>query len=60
MSEFECKKGHLMKPGEYICSICGEKISKMDGLSNNEIRKLGDIENYDMEEIEKEEDIDNS
>ena len=58
MSEFECKNGHLMKSGEYICPICGARIGKVDGMSRAEFER--EDEDYDMEEIEKEEDIDNT
>ena len=47
-----------MKSGEYIWSICGARIGKVDGMSRAEFER--DDEDYDMEEIEKEEDIDNT
>jgi uncharacterized Zn finger protein (UPF0148 family) len=47
-----------MKSGEYFCSICGERIHKMDGMTKSEANR--DDEDYDMEEVEKEEDIDNT
>ena len=36
MSEFECVNGHLMKSGEYSCSICGARIGRMDGMTRSE------------------------
>jgi len=58
MSEFECKNGHLMKSGEYICSICGERISRVDGMSRAEFER--DDEDYDIDVDEDGEDIDNT
>lgn len=49
MSEYICKKGHLMKSGEYYCSICGERIGYEDGMSRNEMRKLEGIEDIEKD-----------
>lgn len=57
MSEFECRNGHLMKSGEYICSICGSHIAKTDGMNKEEFERE-DPETFD--EPEPEEEIDNS
>lgn len=56
MSEFECINGHLLKPGEYLCPFCGERLGRMDGMTRSEARRE-DQEDYDEEELE---DIDNS
>lgn len=63
MSEFECKNGHLMKSGEYICTLCGSGIGREDGISSSEARKreeMEDLEDPEEEEEEPEEEIDNS
>ncbi len=38
MSEFTCKNGHIMRPGQLVCS-CGESLYQMDGLSKAELRR---------------------
>ena len=37
MSEFTCKNGHLVRPSERCCKICGGNIVRMDGMSNREL-----------------------
>jgi len=54
MSEFECANGHLLKSGEYICPICGEKLARMDGMTRGECEQ-DDIEYID-DEYEMDED----
>lgn len=39
MSEFECSKGHLVKPSERICPICGGKIVRMDGMTGSQLKR---------------------
>ena len=66
MSEFECRNRHMMKSGEYECSICGAKVTYMDGLSSSQIAEMDrdadnmvddDYEDYYDEEDEGEEDL---
>jgi len=36
MSEFECKKGHLMKSGE--CGLCGSCNERISAFKSNNLR----------------------
>ena len=57
MSEFECRNGHIMKSGEYICSTCGAKLARTDGMNKEEFeQEVPEL----FEEPEPEEEIDNS
>lgn len=59
MSDFECRKGHPLKSGEYVCPICGEKLARMDGMSNSELRKLESMDcDYIDDQYEDDEDVD--
>jgi transcription initiation factor IIE alpha subunit len=47
MSEFTCRNGHVLNPGEFECPICGAHLGHMDGESSAEIRRRDDIEDND-------------
>ena len=50
MSEFACRNGHLMSPGQLSCYICGEPMHTMDGKTDAELRAEERYENEDEEE----------
>lgn len=58
MSEYTCSNGHLMKSGEYSCSICGARIGYEDGMSRSEMnkREMDEPECNEEDDDEEEED----
>lgn len=52
MSEFECAKGHLIRPSIGYCEVCGGRAVRMDGKTAKQL-EAEDRAYY--EEIEKEE-----
>ena len=58
MSDFECRNGHPMAPGQEVCPICGEEAWSMDGMSRTELmREEADYDrDYYEDEDEEEED----
>ena len=47
MSEFECRKGHLVSPSVGYCKICGGRAVRMDGMT---ARQLMEQEREEPEE----------
>jgi len=57
MSEFECSNGHLSKAG-LVCSACGARIVKMDGLTASQLRRQEQSEDREIEEERNEDEDD--
>jgi hypothetical protein len=55
MSEFECSRGHLMRPSDgNTCKECGSRLALMDGKNDRQLR--AEEEDFDKEiEEEREE-----
>ena len=54
MSEFACRKGHLMRSGDRVCPECGEPCYTMDGMTGGQIVEMERVEAH--ENVEGEED----
>lgn len=50
MSEFECAKGHLIRPSVGYCTICGGRPVRMDGLTAREWARLEALQEQQEEE----------
>lgn len=64
MSDFECRHGHLMRPGDKECAQCaaegrpGQRIFYMDGMTSSQLRRQEEWEEahrYDEEFDEEDE-----
>jgi hypothetical protein len=52
MSEFLCKNGHLVSPGQ-LCDECGGGVYTMDGMTEAHLR-AAEKECWDFEDFDEE------
>lgn len=55
MSTFECRNFHIMKSGEMICGVCGERLMYMDGMTDRELRREEGADNASWRTYEDDE-----